>query len=177
MQEPIAEASVLRVSSNMMFLFFFLAWVVFNGRLTLEIAIFGLVISALLYAFICRFMGYSTAIDRFAIRNTGLFIKYFILLIKEIFKANFTASKMVISSRYDVEPALVSFETDLKTDSARVLLANSITLTPGTITVALEGNRLTVHCLDKSLAEGLSDSEFVHILHEMEDRMGEVKSI
>ena len=53
------------------------------------------------------------------------------------------------------------------------LLANSITLTPGTITVSVDGNRFTVHCLDKSLAVGLADSAFVKMLHEFESRISE----
>ena len=49
------------------------------------------------------------------------------------------------------------------------LLANSITLTPGTITVSVEDDRFCVHCLDKELAEGMEDSVFVKLLEEMEE--------
>ena len=42
-----------------MLLLFFLAWVVFNGRLTLEIALFGIAVSGAVFAFVCRFMDYS----------------------------------------------------------------------------------------------------------------------
>ena len=61
------------------------------------------------------------------------------------------------------------FKTDLHSTFARVLLANSITLTPGTITVALTGNEYTVHCLDKELAEGISSSVFVKLLEKIEE--------
>ena len=56
----------------------------------------------------------------------------------------------------------------LKTDTARVVLANSITLTPGTITVTLEGDEFVVHCLDKELADGIENSVFVALLRRME---------
>ena len=62
-------------------------------------------------------------------------------------------------------------KTDLKTKTARVLLANSITLTPGTITVSLQDNVYTVHCLDKQFGEGLSDSTFVWLLHKIEGQV------
>ncbi len=153
-----------------MFLFLFFVWVIFNGKLTTEIALFGLVICGCVYWFICHFLDYSPRIDIFAARNAGLFVKYFAVLIVEIVKANFSVIRMIMSSRYDVEPAVVSFVTDLKTDSARMMLANSITLTPGTITVSVEGNRFKVHCLDKSLALGIKDSVFCVMLHEFEDR-------
>ena len=48
-------------------------------------------------------------------------------------------------------------------------LANSITLTPGTITVSLEENRYVIHCLDKSFSEGLNESSFVRLLARMEE--------
>ena len=63
---------------------------------------------------------------------------------------------------------IVKVHTNLKTETARVILANSITLTPGTITVSLTEQELLVHCLDKSLAEGMEDSEFVRLLEAME---------
>jgi multicomponent Na+:H+ antiporter subunit E len=49
-----------------------------------------------------------------------------------------------------------------------VLLANSITLTPGTITVSVHGDEFCVHALDSSLAEGIEEGGFVHILRKME---------
>jgi multicomponent Na+:H+ antiporter subunit E len=48
------------------------------------------------------------------------------------------------------------------------MLADSITLTPGTITVSLEGNEYVVHCLDKELAEGINTSVFVTLLKRLE---------
>ncbi len=75
---------------------------------------------------------------------------------------------MIYSAEYEPEPAIVHFQTDLKTTFARVLLANSITLTPGTITVSLKDNIYTVHCLDKELAMGIDSSVFVKLLERIE---------
>ncbi len=60
------------------------------------------------------------------------------------------------------------FGTDLQSELSKVILANSITLTPGTITVSLEDNRFCVHCLDRELAEGMENSVFVELLKKME---------
>jgi multicomponent Na+:H+ antiporter subunit E len=76
--------------------------------------------------------------------------------------------KLVCSSNIVTEPVLVQFDTDFKSDTSKFMLANAITLTPGTITVSVEGNKFTVHCLDKSLAEGINTSVFVDILHKIE---------
>ncbi len=75
---------------------------------------------------------------------------------------------LILSPKYEIEPKLVKFRVDLKSDTLRAVLADSITLTPGTITVTLEGDEYLVHCLDKDLAEGMSDSEFVRKLKEFE---------
>ncbi len=151
-----------------MFVLFFLIWVIFNGQLTAEIAAFGVVIAGVMYWFLCRFFDYSPRYDLFLLRKAPLLLHYFFTLIVEILKANLTVFKLIYTAEYELEPAVVHFKTDLRSTFARVLLANSITLTPGTITVALTGNEYTVHCLDKELAEGISSSVFVELLAKIE---------
>lgn len=151
-----------------MYILFFLMWVVFNGKLTLEIAVFGLVIAAAMYAFICKFMDYSVAKDIVVFKKSILILKYIAVLIKEIIKANMATFRLITSSKHIAQPVLVRFSSGLKTRTARVLLANSITLTPGTITVSLEEDEYVVHCLDKSMAEGMDSSVFVKLLMKME---------
>ena len=151
-----------------MFLLFFLIWVIFNGQLTWEIAAFGVVIAAVMYLFICKFMGYKPEMDLILCRKLFLVLRYVFVLVKEIVKANYAVIKMIMSSRYEIEPVIVRFRTDLKTAPARILLANSITLTPGTITVSLEGDEYVVHCLDKELAKGINSSIFVTLLRQLE---------
>ena len=151
-----------------MFLLLLLIWILFNGQLTLEIFLFGLVFASLIYAFICKFFGFSFKKDIMLIKLSGYIIEYLLVLFIEIVKANLVTGKHLLSERYEVEPVLVTFTTALKTETARVVLANSITLTPGTITVKLSDDELSVHCLDKSLAVGLSDSIFVKLLMRIE---------
>jgi len=151
-----------------MFLLLFLVWIIFNGQITLEITLIGIVISAAVYAFCCKFLNLSIKKDIGMCKRLGQVVKYLAVLLIEIIKANIVVIKMVTSSRYDVEPALVHFKVNLKSEAALVILSDSITLTPGTITVLQEGDELTVHCLDKSLAEGLADSVFVKLLQEFE---------
>lgn len=151
-----------------MYIIFFLIWVIFNGQFTLEIAAFGLVIAGLIYWFICKFMGYSPKMDMILLRKSLLVIHYCIVLVVEIIKANGQVFRMVYSSKYQLEPAVVHFKTNLKSKFAKVLLANSITLTPGTITVSLENDEYTVHCLDKELAHGIDSSVFVQLLERIE---------
>ncbi|EOS72601.1 MAG: Na+/H+ antiporter subunit E [Lachnospiraceae bacterium] len=151
-----------------MYIIFFLIWVIFNGQFTLEIAAFGAAIAGIMYWFICRFFNYDPKTDLFLGKRLFQILHYVFVLVREIIKANFEVIRMITSSRYEIEPAVVRFKTDLKTSFTRILLANSITLTPGTITVSLENDEYVVHCLDKSLAEGINSSVFVTLLRKME---------
>ncbi len=151
-----------------MYLLFLAVWLILNGKVTGEILIFGLVISAVLFWFMCRFLDYSFRKEILLFRLTPLFIRYFWVLVKEIVKANVCVLKIIFSPELQPEPAFVYFDTNFKTGTARMLLANSITLTPGTITVSVEGDRFCVHCLDQELADGVEDSVFVELLKEME---------
>lgn len=151
-----------------MYLIFFLIWIIFNGQITLEIAAFGVVIAGFMYWFICKFLDYKPRMDLLMAKKLWKILHYVFILVMEIIKANFAVIKMIMSSRYEIEPAVVRFKTNLRTTPARILLANSITLTPGTITVSLEDNEYVVHCLDKGLAEGIDRSVFVTLLEDME---------
>ena len=151
----------------MFFVYFFL-FVIFNGKLTVETALFGAAFAALFYAFSCKYMGYSVEMDkRFAkkVRDMG---SYGILLISEIMKANLKMIRMILTPNFEPEPQLVQFDAGMEEVRHRVALADSITLTPGTITCELKGDRLIVHCLDRSLMEGLDNSCFVQALQALE---------
>ena len=97
---------------------------------------------------------------------------YLALLFIEIVKANLQVIRLVLSPVIEVEPCLVRFRTDLRSEAARVALANSITLTPGTLTVSLEGNDLLIHALDRDMARGVDESVFVRHLRRMEETAG-----
>ena len=153
-----------------MYLLFLAVWLILNGKVTWEIVLFGIVISAVLFLFMCRFLDYSLKKEVLLFRLSPLFARYFWVLVKEIVKANVCVLKIIFSMEMQPEPAFVYFDTDFKTATAKVLLANSITLTPGTITVSVEGDRFCVHCLDRELADGVEDSAFVELLKEMEEK-------
>lgn len=152
-----------------MYLMYFVLWVIFNGNLTWEIAIFGIIIATALFAFTCKFTDYSIAKEKKLVRNVFRLLRYVIVLAIEIVKANFAVMHLILSEKEEIEPQIVSFKTDLHTPTGRASLANAITLTPGTITVLLEDNVYAVHCLDESFAEGIEESVFVEMLEKMEE--------
>ena len=76
---------------------------------------------------------------------------------------------LVLHPGEEIDPQLVYFRSGIKNEGLRVLLANSITFTPGTITVEMDGDLFRVHGLDRELAEGLADSEMVRLLKKVEE--------
>lgn len=151
-----------------MYLVFFALWIVFNGRFTWEIAAFGAVVSAAVYLFSVKFLGYDPKKEKKALQMLPQIGRYVWLLIKEIVKANLALIAFIYGGADEVKPQLVTFKTPLK-GAYKSILADCITVTPGTISVVSEDDRLTVHALDKSLAEGIEDTEFQKQLLQMQE--------
>lgn len=151
-----------------MYLIFVLLWIIFNRKFTWEILWIGAIVSAMLYWFVCKFMGYSIKKDLRAVTKIWQVLGYLWTLVVEVIKANTHVIFYILTSKYEVRPKLVRFKTNLYEELSRVVLANSITLTLGTITVSLTEDEYVVHCLDEDLAEGMEDSVFVQKLHKME---------
>lgn len=152
-----------------MALAYFLIWLTVNGRVTAETVVLGIVVSLALQRFSQRVLAARSVSFSAVLRLLPRGLLYLLTLLAEIFKANLQVIRLVLSPVIHVEPCLVRFRTDLGTEAARVALANSITLTPGTITVALDGNDLLVHALDRDMARGLDESVFVRQLRRMEE--------
>ena len=129
---------------------------------------FGLVICGAIYWFMCRFLEYSPKNDIIFLKNLPRAIVYLAVLFVEIIKSSLIAMKFVYSKKLDIQPQIVFFDVPLKSEFLRTILANSITITPGTITVNVEDNHFCVHALDYSIAKGVEDSVFLKLLMEME---------
>lgn len=153
-----------------LFFILFLLWVIFNGRVTLEIVIFGVVLSFFLTMFIKKFFYKEESSSKHFLRNSLLLVEYIFILIMEIVKANISVFSLILKKDLEFDPCFCYFKTDLKEEKHRILLANSITLTPGTITVDLNKNgEYKVHCLEKSFSDGINNSIFVKMLKKMEE--------
>ncbi len=82
-----------------------------------------------------------------------VFLAYWIWLMGEIVKANWRVIRACLKADLDINPALVKVKTRCKSDLAKTTFANSITLTPGTVTLAVDGDKLLVHALYEEDAE------------------------
>ena len=83
------------------------------------------------------------------------FLGYLPWLLLSIVKANLQVAYLILHPQMPIDPAFIKFRTRLRNKIAHVILANSITLTPGTLTVDLEEGRYIVHALTPQSAQGL----------------------
>lgn len=155
-----------------MFVILFLIWIMFNGAITLEIVAFGLVISIIVLLFMFKFLDYSLKQEIILYQLIPLLTIYFIVLVWEIIKANVDTAKLILNPKVSVESQVIKIKPELNSDFCRVILANSITLTPGTITAKVsEDGVFIIHCLDSDFAEGIEESVFVRKLKVIETKL------
>lgn len=154
-----------------MYILLFLLWVALNGKWTWEIVIFGAVISGAVYWFMCKNLEYDPKSDIKFFKNLVRGIAYIFVVFWEIVKSSITVMKIVYAKKIDIQPQIVFFDVPLKNEFLRTILANSITLTPGTITVNVEGNHFCVHALDYTMAQDFENSVFVRLLMKMEEKL------
>ena len=147
-----------------MFFIFLYIWLVFNGRVTVEVLLLGCFVAIAVSVLFYKSMGYSATTDVKILRNFPLLILYALNLVLEILKAAVMVTALVWNPSKRPDPVMVEFHSGLEGSLSNVVLANSITLTPGTYTVVQEGDRFVVHCLRPEYAEGLEDSSFVRLL-------------
>ncbi len=86
-------------------------------------------------------------------------IRYIPWLLKEIFIANIDVARLILSPKLRISPNLVKVEAFQETELAQVIYANSITLTPGTVSVDLEDGWITVHAITWEARQALIEGD------------------
>jgi multicomponent Na+:H+ antiporter subunit E len=150
-----------------MFLALLVLWLVFASSMTVSNLVLGTLISGLITLFCHFFMGYSSKAFLASLKKLGAMLNYLGVLMLEIIKSNIAVIKLIWRKEAP-QPNLVHFKTKLKSDAFKVLVANSITLTPGTYTVVLDGQDYAVHALDASFNEGMEENVFFQMTEKME---------
>jgi len=91
--------------------------------------------------------------------TTPRVLAYIPWLLLEILRANINVARIILDRRLPISPIMVHFQASQKTDLGRVIYANSITLTPGTITTGVEGSELEIHALTWADVDGREEDE------------------
>lgn len=102
------------------------------------------------------------------LKTMGLYLRYVFHLMVAILLANIQVAVLVLNPKMPISPGMIRFSRPFKKDLNRVILANSITLTPGTLTILVEGDEFTVHALTRKNAEDVVKWELADELAEIE---------
>lgn len=145
------------VSFSLTFVLMLLLWLVFSGKSEPLLLGFGVVASLIVSGFSHRFL-FPDPDFRFYFQTACKFSCYIPWLLVQIFLANIHLLRLVFHPRIreKIDPHLVDFPTRLRSDMAIATMANSITLTPGTITVTADQyGEFRVHAIDRQSSKSL----------------------
>lgn len=132
-------------------------WLINSGHYT-PLFYFFMAISVLFVVILCHMMDVVDGESQ-PLNLTFTVPLYYIWLIKEVVVANIAVAKCVWMGNDSISPTIITVTAHQKTDIGKVIYANSITLTPGTLSMDLKGDQITVHALTKETADSLLEGE------------------
>ena len=129
-------------------------WLLLSGHYTLQLISFGLLSMMLVVLLALRMdvvdhEGQPLHLDPIALAL------YWGWLLKEIFVSNIYVCRLIVNPAMPISPTVVALRSSQSSDLARVIFANSITLTPGTVTVDVDGDITEVHAITEEAATSL----------------------
>jgi len=137
-----------------------LIWFALTSSVRIDELITGIFISFILS--LVLFRDYLTlGLPNFSIKRLIFFFIYLIVLFWEIIKANFDVAYRIIHPRMPIKPGIVIIKTKLKSNIAKLALANSITLTPGTFTLDIVDDRLLIHWINVKTTDIDKDTKII----------------
>ncbi len=146
----------------------FLFWVAVSGTLKWPQLVVGLAAAIFVTYFNRKLLITAAESPPLSFKTLLWLAGYFALLLFDIVKANFQVAWIVLHPRMPIEPNLVPLEVDLERVAGRVLLANSITLTPGTLTILADEKKFLVHALTFKNGEDIEHWPLIKRLKQME---------
>ncbi len=149
----------------------FVFWILLSGFFDAFHIVTGIISSLLVALFSHRlFMPEGMSLKLEAAR-TGRFFMYIPWLLLEIAKANIDIIYRTLHPSMPIDPVVIKFRTDIEEDMGRATLANSITLTPGTVTMNVtDDGEFTVHAISREAADGLLSGEMARRVKHIEGR-------
>jgi len=151
----------------------FIFWILLSGEFTFILITSG-VVASLIVAYLSHDIFVGKADLKTETGRVFKFIVYIPWLLWEIILANVEIAYLVLNPKPLVDPQIVRFKNDLKTDLGIVTLAHSITLTPGTVTVDANREEFVIHAIWQKSAEGIISGEMQRKVKKIE---GEVMKI
>lgn len=141
---------------------------VLHGSISLEIVVCSFLAGVLVTYFNKKLIKKEEEPLKLGVKNIVIWIRYISTLIYQIVVANFQVAYIVLNPKLQIEPQIVEYRTKIKSGRLKAILANSITLTPGTITVDMKEDVLKIHCLKEKFAREVFENQFEKLLLNIE---------
>ena len=138
-------------------LFLFVIWVALTMSFSNQELITGFVVSFILALLYVR--NYKS-LDTFRFQPMT-YIIYLVVFLKNLVLSNIDVARRVIDPKLPINPGIVAIKTALQEDYKKLILANSITLTPGTITLDVQEDTLYIHWIDVRTADMKEAGEII----------------
>jgi len=152
------------------FTLIFIFWFLLSGMTNLLMIMLGL-FSSFLVVWIINKMDLIDHEVSFHNFNIGKLIIYFFWLLREIIVSNLKVCLYIVTPNKKINPEIIKIKSSQNSEFANVLYANSITLTPGTVTIDVDKNNFTVHTLDtqfkESLEKNIMDKKILSTEHDI----------
>jgi len=146
-------------------LLLFLMWLIITANFQSANMVIGLGVSFVLALLYEKMFTH----EKIEMINPYYFGVYLFVLLKNIVKSNLQIAKRTLSRDMKLAPAIVAVKTELQSDWKKLLLANSITLTPGTLTLDVKGDTLYIHIIE---CQNMQDKGY--ITQEFEDIIAKI---
>ncbi len=144
-------------------------WLVLTPNITVESIIIGMIVSALVVLYSQNLLFEKQEIPIYKMANFINMIKFIGVLIVEVFKANIDVAKIVLNPSLPIQPHFIKVPMMLKNDFNKVIYGNSVTLTPGTLTVDITEDAFIIHALTNDAAEAMENSFIEQWIIKQED--------
>ena len=139
-------------------LIMFAFWIFLSGKFSFILLLSG-VISSLLVSYMSNDLLIGNGDIKLGFIRTIRFIRFLPWLLWQIVLANIDLAIRTLHPKMPINPMLINFKNNLKTDLGMVIMANSITLTPGTVTIDVNENEFLVHVISEKAAQSLISGE------------------
>lgn len=133
------------------------AWLLWSGLYTSLLLGLG-TLSCTLSLYLAHRVGYFDEV--FSLQVIPRLPRYWAWLLVEIAKSSLDVTRIILHRNPPISPTVVEIEAAPRGPVGQAILGNSITLTPGTLTLDVHDGRITVHCLTQTGAQALESGEF-----------------
>lgn len=136
----------------------FVFWLVISASLSPGDLLLGAVLSAVLGVWSVQFL-WAGAAPRISLHQLFALLRYLPGFSLKVFRSAVHVARVVLDPRLPISPRLITCHTGLRREISRIAFAQSVSLTPGTLTVDMDGGTFLVHCLDEQSATRILSGE------------------